>query len=348
MDVFRDLEPDRPLRKWGTVAAPAVTFSMFVSLRFVPLLFVSLLLVSLPSGLAAQDNPRPITGVVVEDVTGTPIEGALIILLDERDRPTGSQAVSGAGGEFSVIAPNPGVFGIRVRRLGFGLTLTPQFEVLAEGPMSVRVVMVMEPVEIDALEVGGEQIDWARRGFLAEFYHRVDQGTGRYLTREDLERYPASTILELVHLIPGFSTVSVGPGQRVITARRSASLQTDRFIRGQLSRVAPFSDLQKNQIQEEIEAGERDFDLLNTCPISFFVDGRPLNPGNNPSFGSVEMAYMLNADDIEGIEFYSGPSTTPGLFTGTDAGCGVIAIWTRRSQISSTSAGRGGGGISAR
>jgi hypothetical protein len=35
--------------------------------------------------------------------------------------------------------------------------------------------------------------------------------------------------------------------------------------------------------------------------------------------------------DVRGVEIYRGASETPGEFTGSNSGCGVIAIWTKSS-----------------
>ncbi|MEY4608234.1 MAG: hypothetical protein RL625_451 [Gemmatimonadota bacterium] len=58
---------------------------------------------------------------------------------------------------------------------------------------------------------------------------------------------------------------------------------------------------------------------LPGCYPQYIVDGRPDN-----FFGP-----NVAVRDIEGIEVYSGASDVPGEFAGTDAGCGVVAIWTR-------------------
>jgi len=298
----------------------------------------SLFVVS-PSSLDAQE-PRPILGTVIEESTQLPLEGALLTLLDDQDRDTGVQAVTAADGRFSFTAPGAGIYAIQVRRLGFGITFTPQFEVPETGPVTVSVLMTSEPIALEDLTIGGTQIDWVRRGFLEDFYSRVETGNGRYLTRDDMKRYPASTFTDLVHLIPGFSTKRVGNQDLIVSRRGSMSERRD-LIRGDFSRMGAADGVQAAALEESIEKGERDFDLANPCPVVFYLDGRPLNPGNNPSYASVEMAYMLDAEDIEGVEFYAGPSSIPGQFTGADAGCGVVVVWTRRSSFSS--AGRGGG-----
>ena len=58
---------------------------------------------------------------------------------------------------------------------------------------------------------------------------------------------------------------------------------------------------------------------LPGCYPQYIVDGRPDN-----FFGP-----NVAVRDIEGIEVYSGAADVPGEFAGTDAGCGVVVIWTR-------------------
>jgi hypothetical protein len=55
------------------------------------------------------------------------------------------------------------------------------------------------------------------------------------------------------------------------------------------------------------------------CEPEYIVDGRADN-----MFGPV-----TPIRDIVALEVYTGPSDVPGEFAGTNAGCGVIVMWTR-------------------
>lgn len=62
------------------------------------------------------------------------------------------------------------------------------------------------------------------------------------------------------------------------------------------------------------------------CYPQYVVDGRPDN-----AFGP-----YIPIRDIEGLEVYTGASDVPGEFAGTDAGCGVVVIWTTSGPVKPT------------
>jgi hypothetical protein len=62
------------------------------------------------------------------------------------------------------------------------------------------------------------------------------------------------------------------------------------------------------------------------CYPQYIVDGRPDN-----AFGP-----YISVRDIEGLEVYTGASDVPGEFAGTDAGCGVVVIWTTSGPVKKT------------
>jgi hypothetical protein len=62
------------------------------------------------------------------------------------------------------------------------------------------------------------------------------------------------------------------------------------------------------------------------CYPQYVVDGRPDN-----AFGP-----YIPVRDIEGLEVYTGASDVPGEFAGTDAGCGVVVIWTTSGPVKPT------------
>jgi len=62
---------------------------------------------------------------------------------------------------------------------------------------------------------------------------------------------------------------------------------------------------------------------LGACPMSVLLDRVPLPTPFN-------LDLLPPPRDLEGIEIYPGPSTTPPQFSGFNKGCGVILVWTKQ------------------
>ncbi|HKP27806.1 MAG TPA: carboxypeptidase-like regulatory domain-containing protein [Gemmatimonadales bacterium] len=65
-----------------------------------------------------------------------------------------------------------------------------------------------------------------------------------------------------------------------------------------------------------------------SCPMQIVLDGLAIyksgQPGGPPSIDLWSIA------NLDAIEVYRGPSTTPMPYTGKGAGCGTVVLWTRR------------------
>jgi len=58
------------------------------------------------------------------------------------------------------------------------------------------------------------------------------------------------------------------------------------------------------------------------CLPNLFIDGIPSDPS--------EIDVLVDPMDVEAVEFYSGGAQTPAQYSGSEAACGVVLIWTRR------------------
>ncbi|WP_423926627.1 carboxypeptidase regulatory-like domain-containing protein [Candidatus Palauibacter sp.] len=131
-------------------------------------------------GVAAQETLR-VAGVVTDDGTGAPVEGATVRLAD----PSGSvrETVTGPQGAFAFEAVPPGTHVLGVRRIGYEVLSTP----LEVGPdaRSLDVRLRPQAIPLDPLEVDVE----GRPPRLVEsgFYQRMEEGWGTYLEPEWIE-----------------------------------------------------------------------------------------------------------------------------------------------------------------
>lgn len=96
---------------------------------------------------------QPVIGAVVEEGTGTPVPGAMVILFDG----TGTQVarvLSNAAGRFLVKAVDPGPHYITVERIGYANWTTDPFEPEPDGGL-LTIEVPVEAIPLEGLDVSG-------------------------------------------------------------------------------------------------------------------------------------------------------------------------------------------------
>lgn len=114
--------------------------------------FVLLLLVG-PGPLRAA--AQPVTGVVVEEGTGVPVTGAMVLLINEAGNRV-DQVLSDAAGRFLLEARRPGPHAITVERIGYARYVSDPFSPGAEAD-ELRLEVPVEAIRLQGIVVSAER-----------------------------------------------------------------------------------------------------------------------------------------------------------------------------------------------
>ena len=115
-----------------------------------PLLPLLASLLALPSLLPAQ----AVEGRLSNTWTQEPVQGALVLLLDEEAEVRGGY-LTDEEGRFLIPAPGPGRFFLRAERIGYRTATTPPFLLEKGETRAVSMVTEQAPVELEGLSVEG-------------------------------------------------------------------------------------------------------------------------------------------------------------------------------------------------
>jgi len=243
-------------------------------------------------------------GRVIDDGTGEPIPGAQVIL-ERRNEYIGRMAADEEG-RFAFHVTTPGWYRLRASRIGYQRIRTPPLEIGEYLEMEVEIrlsvdAVLLAPLEITARSHRSESV------VLADFYHRMDRGSGHYITRDQIERRRPANVTDVLATVPGVRIT--GGGGRASGGRH---IQMGRALPG-------------------VGGGE--------CPTQIFVDGNLVTrrgilseTATGGAAVPVPIDDIVRPADIEGIEVYRGLSSVPAEFMNENARCGVIGIWTRRGS----------------
>ena len=110
------------------------------------------LLLTLLIGLAPlRAAAQPITGVVVEEGTGVPVSGAMVILFNESGDQA-DQMLTNAAGQFTLEARVPGTHYVTVERIGYANATTDRFTA-GSDEVVLTIDVPIEPVVLTGLDV---------------------------------------------------------------------------------------------------------------------------------------------------------------------------------------------------
>lgn len=103
--------------------------------------------------LAAQT----VAGRVLDDTRGSPVSGAVVRLLDPKDKEK-AQAMTDSLGRFTLAPPEDGKYVMVVERLGYETTRSPLFAMHVGGdPVPLDLMMTPAPLGVEGLEVSVEE-----------------------------------------------------------------------------------------------------------------------------------------------------------------------------------------------
>jgi hypothetical protein len=252
---------------------------------------IALALATASTRAAAQAGE--LRGRVVEAVSERPVADAEV-----RVAALGRTARTDSLGRFAVAVP-AGKHPVEVRRLGY-TPVEAEVEVPGAG-LEIEVQLFPDPQAVEGVTAAARPVSTRMRAF--EDRRQNHQAGGRFIAREDLARQELRRLPDVLRRLPG---VHIANG-----ASNNAAFLASNRSQGPRAMTGP----------------------PQPCFAQIFVDGVQVY-GNDGARRPTSEPPNLNEWDVrnlEAIEYYSSPSSTPPEFRSLTSMCGTLVLWTRES-----------------
>lgn len=230
-----------------------------------------------------------LVAVATDATSGAPLANAVVSLTG-----VNVQGVTDDAGRVTLGQVPPGTHTLVVRRIGYEIlervVTVSSSDTVRLAPKALALTAI--PFVLDTVVATGE-LEGQRWLEMVGFVERRKAGFGDFITRQEFERYVPS---ETTDILRRLSAVGVRPNPNYGRPWAGGRLDPRRWIIGQ----------------------------GDACPALFFLDGAFIGDASY-----VEPEYLLDVNQIEAVEAYSGPSQMPVMFNRTGSQCGAVAFWTR-------------------
>jgi len=230
----------------------------------------------------------------VRDVAGKPIAGATLQI-----GKSNSSTRSDSAGRFRLFDVPMGRYEITARAAGYVPAST---SVLVNGEADVvcDFALTVSVPRLDSLVTRADAIDFR----MSEFEEHRVLGLGKFVTRLQLDAQRGQSMATILAKVNSVGIVR-GMGNRG-------------WI---LSRRMPGGNLYIPEKTERFQG------MVKGCYAQVYLDSQLMNPGQPTEPFDVN---TVSADQLEGVEWYAGPSQTPAKYARLNSACGVYVMHTRR------------------
>jgi hypothetical protein len=146
--------------------------------------------------IAAPAHAQLMRGTITDGLSGRPVLGAIVQVLDP-DSSLRIMTTTGKDGSFSM-APAPGLFVLRVERLGFATTLSKPLEMTSTDTLNFEIHLPRAPIALESLQVVAKPFD------PSGFYERQRWGWGKFIGPEEVKKIHPTQVADVVNGTLGF------------------------------------------------------------------------------------------------------------------------------------------------
>lgn len=248
-----------------------------------------------------------IRGVLYDDVSGTPVSGAVMLIDPRSDAAVAHTATDSAGafvlqvgeGSYQIGAVRPGYVSVLSAAVPLqnGERLTIRLPIAQNGDPQHR-IGVVEHVHPSSKRVAPSQDALSGTGFDG----RRAVGMGLHYNREQLSRAGTETLGDFLRTVPGLSMADPS-STSTLQLSRNAGMPSSMTYAGS---PGP------------------------SCHIGWFIDGHRVDLRDHASDPLTDGLGTMRLETIEAVEVFRGISEMPAQFADPDLRCGAIALWLRR------------------
>ena len=208
------------------------------------------------------------------------------------DISSNTKAITSDAGMIPLTWLPPGTTFLQVRKVGYTSKMIP---VNISPADTEPITVILKPMGTTLPQVVTKATP-AATGKLAEFERRRAIGMGKFLTQEEIQKHETSRTADMLLMLGGI---------HIVHPRNNASA----------------AYVAVNRVSGSISKGMAD------CLAGIVLDGAAVysaNPGEQPFDIN-----QITADQISGIEVYTGGASIPPEYNATRASCALVIIWTR-------------------